>query len=190
MKARPGRVWAGFVVLGAILLMVALGFWQLARARWKEGLLAEYRHSSSLPSVAIEAVDPRMPPLFRSIRAECARVEGWRQVATRNRTEQSGWGHVARCVTPGGQRFDVDVGWSARLDNPSWRGGPVAGVVAADGQSGYRIVASDAAPGFQPSAPPSMDAIPNNHRAYAVQWFLFAGVAGVIYAIARRRRTP
>jgi surfeit locus 1 family protein len=31
--------------------------------------------------------------------------------------------------------------------------------------------------------------VPNNHLAYAVQWFLFAGVAAVIYALALRRRT-
>jgi len=30
--------------------------------------------------------------------------------------------------------------------------------------------------------------VPNNHLAYAVQWFLFALVAGVIYVIALRRR--
>jgi len=30
--------------------------------------------------------------------------------------------------------------------------------------------------------------IPNNHLAYAVQWFLFAGIAGVIYALALKRR--
>jgi surfeit locus 1 family protein len=38
------------------------------------------------------------------------------------------------------------------------------------------------------SAPPSPDNIPNNHLSYAVQWFLFAGIAGVIYALALRQR--
>jgi cytochrome oxidase assembly protein ShyY1 len=34
--------------------------------------------------------------------------------------------------------------------------------------------------------------IPNNHLAYAVQWFVFAGVAAAIYAILlwRRRSAP
>ena len=52
------------------------------------------------------------------------------------------------------------------------------------------LVSAEAAPGLQPSEPPSLDAIPNNHLAYAVQWFLFAGVALVIYAIALHRRSP
>lgn len=38
------------------------------------------------------------------------------------------------------------------------------------------------------SAPPSPDTIPNNHLSYAVQWFLFAGIAAVIYALALRQR--
>ena len=45
-----------------------------------------------------------------------------------------------------------------------------------------------APPALNANTPPSLDAIPNNHLAYAVQWFLFAGVAGVIYVIALRRQ--
>jgi surfeit locus 1 family protein len=30
--------------------------------------------------------------------------------------------------------------------------------------------------------------VPNNHLAYAVQWFLFAAVASVIYVLALRWR--
>ena len=33
--------------------------------------------------------------------------------------------------------------------------------------------------------------VPNNHLAYGVQWFLFAAVAAIIYAVAvLRRRAP
>ncbi|MBM3928735.1 MAG: SURF1 family protein, partial [Sphingomonadales bacterium] len=35
---------------------------------------------------------------------------------------------------------------------------------------------------------PDLSAVPNNHLAYAVQWFLFAVVAAIIYAMALRRR--
>ena len=51
-----------------------------------------------------------------------------------------------------------------------------------------RLVAATAPPGLAPSAPPSIDQIPNNHRAYAVQWFLFALIALVIYWLAVRKR--
>ena len=44
--------------------------------------------------------------------------------------------------------------------------------------------------GLKPSALPSLQDIPNNHLAYAVQWFVFAGVAAAIYGLAlwQRRR--
>ena len=38
------------------------------------------------------------------------------------------------------------------------------------------------------SAPPSPDTIPNNHLSYAIQWFLFAGIALIIYTLALRQR--
>jgi surfeit locus 1 family protein len=50
------------------------------------------------------------------------------------------------------------------------------------------LVSDRAAPGLVRSKTPSATDIPNNHRAYAVQWFLFAGVALLIYALALRRR--
>ena len=50
------------------------------------------------------------------------------------------------------------------------------------------LVAETPAPGLEASAPPSPDEVPNNHLAYAVQWFLFAGIAALIYGIALRRR--
>jgi cytochrome oxidase assembly protein ShyY1 len=50
------------------------------------------------------------------------------------------------------------------------------------------LVADQPASGLQPSAPPSIADIPNNHMAYAVQWFLFAATALVVYGIALRRR--
>ena len=37
-------------------------------------------------------------------------------------------------------------------------------------------------------APPSLGSIPNNHRSYAIQWFLFAGIAALIYFLALRLR--
>jgi surfeit locus 1 family protein len=51
------------------------------------------------------------------------------------------------------------------------------------------IVSETAAPGLQPTADPDPSSIPNNHLSYAVQWFLFAGIALVIYAIALWQRS-
>jgi cytochrome oxidase assembly protein ShyY1 len=50
------------------------------------------------------------------------------------------------------------------------------------------LIARAAPPGLKASAPPSGDDVPNNHLAYAVQWFFFALAAAVIYVLAVRRR--
>jgi surfeit locus 1 family protein len=42
--------------------------------------------------------------------------------------------------------------------------------------------------GLKAAAPPKIDDVPNNHLAYAVQWFLFAAIAAVIYGLAVRKR--
>jgi surfeit locus 1 family protein len=41
---------------------------------------------------------------------------------------------------------------------------------------------------LQPNARPDPNDIPNNHLSYAVQWFLFALTALVIYGLALRKR--
>jgi cytochrome oxidase assembly protein ShyY1 len=51
-----------------------------------------------------------------------------------------------------------------------------------------RLVAATAPAGLEASAPPAIDEIPNNHRAYAVQWFAFAGIALLIYGLALKQR--
>ncbi len=51
------------------------------------------------------------------------------------------------------------------------------------------IVSEIAAPGLQPTADPDPSGIPNNHLSYAVQWFLFAGIALIIYAVALWQRS-
>jgi cytochrome oxidase assembly protein ShyY1 len=51
------------------------------------------------------------------------------------------------------------------------------------------LIAEQAPEGLKPVAPPSVEDVPNNHLAYAVQWFFFAAVAAFIYVLALRRRT-
>ena len=83
----------------------------------------------------------------------------------------------------------VEVGWSKDPNAKwQWAGGPVTGVIAPDRQHRMRLVAASAPPGLEPSAFPSIQSIPNNHRLYAVQWVLFAAIALIIYVLALRRR--
>ena len=56
---------------------------------------------------------------------------------------------------------------------------------------GPRLVASEPpVAGLEPLARPDPSGIPNNHLAYAGQWFFFALTALVIYWLALRRRRP
>jgi cytochrome oxidase assembly protein ShyY1 len=52
------------------------------------------------------------------------------------------------------------------------------------------LIAERAPEGLKSVAPPSVEDVPNNHLAYAVQWFFFAAVAAFIYVLALNRRTP
>ena len=82
----------------------------------------------------------------------------------------------------------VDIGWSKTPAAPRWPGGEVHGLLLPDGDKLLRLVAATPAPGLRPSAPPTPDSLPNNHRFYAFQWFFFAAAAVVIYLLALRRR--
>lgn len=176
----------------AVAAMVALGFWQIQRLHQKEALLAEYAAAAGKPAVAFPNVPTDRALLFRHAEAFCLQPVGWRASAGRNRAGEPGWRHVADCRTSAeGPGIAVDMGWSKDSGAPAqWKGGEVRGVIGPDHDGQVLLVSDEAVPGLQPSAPPSLDEIPNNHFAYAVQWFLFAGVAVVIYGIALRRRRP
>lgn len=180
------------VVLIAVALMIGLGVWQIQRAKWKEGLLAQYARADSLPPI----IFPTMPlhsdqlPLFRHATGVCLRVVGQRAVAGENRGGEPGYAHIVDCSTGAeGPGMSVEVGWSRDPNaKVNWTGGPVSGIIGPDRLTRMRLVASSPPPGLEPSAPPSIQSIPNNHRSYALQWFAFAAIALVIYVLALRRK--
>jgi hypothetical protein len=185
-------VIATIVVAAAVAAMISLGIWQLHRAKWKEGLLARYERAEKLPPIVWPTVPLKNAdlPLFRHATGMCLRPVGKRTAGGESLGGEAGYVQIVDCMTGGeGPGMSVVIGWSkdpnARFN---WAGGPVSGIIAPDRRTGMRLVAATAAPGLQPSAPPSIEQIPNNHRSYAVQWFAFAGIALVIYALALRKR--
>jgi len=179
-----------FLVAAASAAMVWLGIWQLHRATWKNGLIARYEANANLPPVAWPAVPPADDSLlYRRANGFCLQPVAWRAVAGRNLKDEPGWSHIASCRTGAeGPGMEVDVGWSISSNPPAWRGGAVGGMIVPDRKHRIRLVAASAAPGLVPSQPPSPLDMPNNHLAYAFQWFAFAATGLIIYLLALRRR--
>ena len=177
------------VVLLAVGTMVALGVWQLQRMAWKDDLLARYGQAQALSSAVPWPTSPGEveAALYRHSRLTCAEVVGIEARSGRSARGQSGWAHIARCRLPGGGEAEVAIGWSRNPVSPEWDGGEIGGIVGPAGV-GAILVASPAQAGLEQLAPPDPGDIPNNHFAYAMQWFFFALTALGIYALALRRK--
>jgi surfeit locus 1 family protein len=179
-------VIATIVVLAAVGVMIRLGFWQLDRLEEKEALLERYRAAAS----STEAIDwpadneATQALLYRRARLSCPAVTASSVIAGRNAEGRAGVTQVVTCRLGNGGEALVALGWSLDPAPTAWQGGEVAGVIA----PGPRLVADPPLAGLEANAIPDPSEIPNNHLAYAVQWFLFAAVALVIYALAVRKR--
>jgi cytochrome oxidase assembly protein ShyY1 len=179
------------LVAAAIATMIGLGIWQLHRATWKEGLLATYRTAQGQPGIAYPTFPTKGdPPYFRKATGHCLDIVGWRSVAGQNLKGESGYARLADCRTGAeGPGMVVVAGWSKDPNAAStWKGGIVEGVIGPDQLNRLRLVSSTGLGGLEASAPPSLESIPNNHRVYAVQWFMFAAIALVIYVLALRKQ--
>jgi hypothetical protein len=115
---------------------------------------------------------------------------GFRTAPGQNVQGEPGFLVIADCRTGAeGPGLSVELGWSKNPNaGRAYQGGLVSGTIAPDSKSRMRLVAATPGPGLQASAPPSPDTIPNNHLSYAIQWFLFALIAVVIYTLALRWR--
>ena len=183
------------VVALAVATMIGLGFWQIRRAHEKEAMLLRYSAARQLPAVAWPTApkDEAGLPLFRQASGICLEPIGKPQViAGRNRAGDSGFSHLVDCRTGAeGPGMRIDIGWSRDPNAGNrWTGGPVSGTVAPDKQHRIRLISEVGLAGLEASAPPSPADVPNNHLSYAVQWFLFAAAAAIIYLLAVRGRKP
>jgi surfeit locus 1 family protein len=199
-------ILATLLVLIAVLTMVGLGLWQIQRAHWKETLLAQYRAAAGEPPLYGLPEGPGVDAVaFRRSHILCTIAPAPLQIGGANQAGQPGFRNITGCRLIDGRTMMVDLGWSPVSAKPVLP--PVGsrveamGVLIPDAVLAGRVLGAKTAKplpllvvmeapvtGLQPSIPPSVEDIPNNHRAYAVQWFIFALTALVIYAIALRRR--
>jgi len=178
------------IVAAAVAVMIALGVWQLRRAVEKDALLDRFRAAQNLPPISFPTgpIHENRLPLFRHSTGLCMEPVAKRSTAGRNRAGEPGYSQIIDCRTGvEGPGMSVELGWSK---NPNaafnWPGGLVSGIIAPDSRTRMRLVAASSPTGLEPAAPPSIEQIPNNHRSYAIQWFLFALIAAVIFVLALR----
>jgi cytochrome oxidase assembly protein ShyY1 len=182
----------------ALPLLIGLGVWQLQRMQWKADMLQRIERNRELPVSSIAGIPSFDDLLFRRIRVDLTCNLGRpREQAGRNIKGQSGYAVVFPCAVRGAsdslQRMQVNAGWSPRTGAaattrpPSGvRTGTVIPVSWGTGQT-LGLVLDEAEPPLVPSAPPTPDTIPNNHRSYAIQWFSFAAILVAVYAAWVRR---
>lgn len=176
------------VVLIAVAVMIALGFWQLDRRGQKLAQIERYKQSVQMSA---DVPFPRdtadfESALYRRSAVDCIKVLSTRSTASRNLEQTSGLAQVANCRLAGGGETEVFLGWTQRFQSIDWPGGEVSGFVAPSGK-GVRLIASPPGFGLLPLPPPDPREVPNNHFAYAVQWFFFAATALIIYALVLRK---
>lgn len=172
-------------VLAAVATMIALGIWQLSRKSEKEELLARYEAAADAEEAVVFPLSGEGEDvLFRRSQVACAGVTGIEAVSGTSANGQKGWVQRAICAVSPNASVTVDLGYSRDLAKPAFTGGIITGVIA----SGPRLVADPPVAGLQPMAKPDPGDLPNNHLAYAGQWFFFALTALVIYVLALRRR--
>ncbi len=206
--AAPVRRWPlvpTLLVAAAILAMIALGVWQLQRKGEKEALIALYERNRAMAATVAYPALPPVPDamLYRKSSVTCLEPVRWDPRSGTDRSGGSGIRMVADCRTGAeGPGVLVDVGIADDFAPPAWKGGTVQGTIVPGPEQPSLIarltgravparamlVADEPAPGLRPSLVPSGADVPNNHLAYAVQWFLFAAAAAVIYILALRRR--
>ncbi len=204
---RPARripVIPTILVTLAIAAMIGLGLWQLLdRLPKKEAFLAQLAANPAKPPMAF----PRIPDetlLFRRASGLCLQPTAIKLAGA----GKSGFRAIAECRTGAeGPGMIVQLGTTRDpMAKIAWTGGEVSGYIshAPDGRSligslfdhtpqRLMLVADTppsniTGPGLNPNGKPDIASVPNNHLAYAGQWFFFAAIAAIIYTLALRRR--
>ncbi len=174
------------IVLIAVGVMIRLGVWQLDRLHEKEAMLARYTAAQTAGTemafpVTVESTEAA---LYHHSAIDCVGAKNPTSRSGRNANGDAGIAQLVTCRLANGADVEVVLGVGQTPATVAWTGGKVSGWIA----PGPKLVADPPQAGLAANARPDPNDIPNNHLAYAIQWFLFAAVALIIYAIALRKR--
>ncbi len=210
-----GRLLPLILSFGGLAALMALGFWQIGRAEWKDGVISVLEARLAEAPVPLPDMPDPGADLYRAVRLT-GRIDG-EGIAVFSTWRGAGPGYriVAPFVTDDGRRVLLDRGYAAAADgarvpgerlavegnlnwpaevesDPSdgWEARDVEALAAALGTEPVLIVArATSAPGGVRPVPLDTDGIPDNHLGYAVQWFGLAAVwAGMAALWFHRRR--
>ena len=190
-----------FVVVAAAAVMVMLGFWQLGRVEQKEAMIAQFERNADdarvmdMTRLYPDSLESRV---YRQVRMDCAGAEGWNAVAGRNANGRTGYVHryICKPAVEFGCGLEergrcpallAEIGWSPDPGDPRFTSGVVTGTLVASGDD-FKVVSDEGLAGLEAVARPDPNDLPNNHLAYAWQWFFFALTALAIYWLALRRK--
>lgn len=196
------------LVVLAVATMIGLGLWQLQRKTLNEVLLRQVSANASKPGISYPELGPvSVTSLHRTSSITCLRVVSWREDSGSDSKGRSGTRYLAECVTGAeGPGALIVAGVSDRPNvQVAWKGGQVEGIITTepDRQSmiaklfGQKLVlrpmlvSKQGLGGLRTAQPPSLSKIRSkiaNNGSYALQWFLFAAAAAVIYVLAVRKK--
>jgi cytochrome oxidase assembly protein ShyY1 len=183
------------IIVAAIVAgCIWAGMWNLGRVQVHRAELQKAQAASRLPPVTFPTTPMRgeQLPVYRFASGNCLRAVHRRTDVGESQSGEPGFAIIFDCATgTEGPGMSVQVGWSKNPNATTpWKGGLVSGVIIPDRKMRIRLVASTPAPGLQPNGAPkaAVSVTPEQNRGYALQFFSFAAIALIIYALALRKR--
>jgi surfeit locus 1 family protein len=192
----------------AVATMIALGIWQLQRKNQNEVLLIQVSANIKKPAISYPKLGPvGASSLHRKSSVTCLHVAQWREDSGSDAQGEPGTRYLAECSTGAEGPGALIVAGIANRPNVkvNWNGGLVDGIITTEPDRqpmvaklfGAKVVlrpmlvSREGLGGLRAAEPPSLDKIRSkiaNNGSYAVQWFLFAAAAAVIYVLAMRKK--
>lgn len=145
-RFRP-RLGPTLMTIPALIVLLALGTWQLERLEWKEGLIAERTSRAAAPAIAPPGADADLSELeFRPVRLRGRFLNDQEMfLAARSMNGNVGYHVVTPFLLENGAAVLVDRGWipldrkdaSARSEGEIAGGTEVVGLIREGGRTGW-----------------------------------------------------
>jgi surfeit locus 1 family protein len=192
------------VVLLLAAGLAGLGVWQLQRAQWKAGLIASLEAASALPELGPQDFHEAMLGLksvqYRRASHVCrpGRVKPYDLKGGASRSGEGGFLVLVSC-RPNDRPPDIVIvaGWTRAADamaksyevDTYFEGLVIERPYGeARDRPQFMLIPTSAIPELEPARLPSARDLPDNHLAYAGQWFGLSLTLLVIYGLWLRRR--